>query len=64
MQEKKRSSRRPAGTQRQLTERQRAARTRQILESRSMSKEERRKKAGAHHSVAERQSRSYHEFDC
>ena len=58
MQEKKRSSRRPAGTQRQLTERQRAARTRQILESRSMSKEERRKKAGAHHSVAERQSRS------
>ena len=59
MQEKRKTSRRPTtGTQRHLTERQRVARSRQIQESRSMTKDERRQKAGAHHDIEHRQSRS------
>lgn len=45
-------------TMRRLTERQRAARARQIREARSMSKEERRSRAGAHADLAHRQARA------
>ena len=59
MQEKKSTFRRSSkSSSRQLTERQRAARSRQIQESRSMSKEERRQKAGLHHDVTQRQTRT------
>lgn len=59
MQEKKSTFRRSSkSSSRQLTERQRAARSRQIQESRSMSKEERRQKAGLHHDVTQRQMRT------
>ena len=59
MQEKRRTPRRePAGTQRHLTERQRAARSRQLRESRAMTKEERRQKSGAHLDIEHRQTRS------
>ena len=59
MQEKKRNPRRSqSGGERRLTERQRAARSRQIRESRSMTKDERRQRAGAHHDIDQRQTRT------
>ena len=59
MQEKKRNPRRSqCGGERRLTERQRAARTRQIRESRAMTKDERRQRAGAHHDIDQRQTRT------
>ena len=59
MQEKKSTFRRSANSSsRRLTERQRAARSRQIQESRAMSKDERRQKAGSHHDVTQRQTRT------
>ena len=50
------SPRRP--TEKKMTERQRAARTRQLQEARSMTKEERRAKAGAHGDLSQRQVRT------
>ena len=59
MQEKRSKFRRSSDTcSRKLTERQRAARSRQIQESRAMSKDERRQRAGSHHDVAQRQTRT------
>lgn len=41
-----------------MTERQRAARTRQLAESRSLTKDERRARAGSHRDISERQVRT------
>ena len=41
-----------------MTERQRAARSRQMAEARSLSKEERRARAGSHHDISARQTRT------
>ncbi len=61
MAEKTFSARRPSThrpTEKKMTERQRAARTRQLQEARSMTKDERRAKAGHHGSIADRQIRT------
>ena len=59
MQEKKKTTRRQAaGTPRRLTERQRAARSRQLQESRAMTKDERRARATDHHELSDRQKRA------
>ena len=59
MLEKKKTTRRQAaGTPRRLTERQRAARSRQLQESRAMTKDERRARATDHHELSDRQKRA------